>query len=102
MNHCALRNVITLLEQTVVQSEKPEFTCRQLMMVLMCIENGSMTNKELAERLDITPGGVTRNYKTLGPEGSGCLYKDQDGRIMPAEYVVTEVSRILYEIEEEE
>ena len=96
-----MRNVIALLEQTVVQSEKPEFTCRQLMMVLMCIEKGGMTNKELAKRLDITPGGVTRNYKVLGPEGSRCLHKDQDGRIMPVKYVVSEVSKILSAFEED-
>ena len=99
MNSRALKSVINLLEETVVQSEKPEFTCRQLTMVLLCVLNDGMTNKDLAERLDITPGGVTRNFKALGPEGSDCLYKKDDGRIMPNEYVVTEITKILSEFE---
>ena len=97
MNQRALKCVIKLLEDTVVQSEKPEFSCRQLTMVLLCVENGGMTNKDLAERLDITPGGGTRNYKALGPEGSKCLYKTEDGMILPQDYVVNAITEILSE-----
>ena len=97
MNQRALKCVIKLLEDTVVQSEKPEFSCRQLTMVMLCVQNGGMTNKDLAERLDITPGGVTRNFKSLGPEGSDCLYKTEDGVIVPKDYVVNAITEILSE-----
>jgi len=89
--------VITLLEETVVQCDKPEFTCRQLAMVLLCLQNDGMSNKDLAEKLDITPGGVTRNFTSLGPEGTRCLYKDDNGLIKAQQYVVEEITAILSE-----
>ena len=55
-------------------------------MVLYCLEADGITTGDLAKKLDITSGGVSRNYKTLGPEGSGCLEKD--GKLIkPHEHV---------------
>jgi len=95
MNQRALSSVIKLLEETVVQSEKPEFTCRQLAMVLLCVENKGMTGTELAARLDLTRGGVSRNYKALGPEGSQCLIRDENGKILPEPKVVDAITHLL-------
>ena len=95
MNKRALRSVIKLLEETVVMSDKPEFSCRQLTMVLLCVLNEGMTNTELAERLDLTRGGVSRNYKALGPEGSLCVIKDENGKILPEPKVVEGIAHIL-------
>jgi len=95
MDKRALGCVITLLEETVVQTDKPEFTCRQLTMVLLCLQNDGMSNKDLAEKLGITPGGVTRNFKVLGPDGTKCLYKDDNGLIKAERYVIEEITAIL-------
>ena len=97
MDKRALGCVIELLDKTVVQCDKPEFTCRQLAMVLLCLQNDGMSNKDLAEKLDITPGGVTRNFTVLGPEGTRCLYKDDNGLIKAQKYVVEEITAILSE-----
>ena len=53
-----------------------------------------MTQKQLADALDITEGAVSRNFKKLGPEGSGCLFKE--GRLVKADpHVIKAVSEIL-------
>ena len=65
-------------------------------MVLYCLEADGLTTGDLAKRLDITSGGVSRNYKTLGPEGSGCLVKD--GKVIkPAEHVKEGIAELLSE-----
>ena len=97
MNTRALKALIHLLEETVVCSEKPEFTCRQFLMVLYCLEaNGGITTGDLAKKLDITSGGVSRNYASLGPEGSGCLEKE--GKLIkPHENVRVAIAKLLDE-----
>jgi len=96
MNTRALEALINLVEQTVVGSEKRECTCRQFLMVLYCLEKDGMTTGELAKRLDITSGGVSRNYASLGPEGSGCLEKD--GKLIkPHEHVRVAIAKLLDE-----
>ena len=76
MNAPALKAVITLLEQSIAAHE--QVTCRQLLTVLYAAESGGMLQKDLAAKVGVGEGTMSRNYKVLGPNGSGCLKKDGD------------------------
>ena len=85
MDYPALKAVISLLEQTVASHE--QFTCRQLLTVLYAAEAGGMLQKDLAEKVGVSEGTISRNYKVLGPEGTGCLRKEGD-QVLPDTHVV--------------
>ena len=73
MDYPALKAVISLLEQTVAAHE--QITCRQLLTVLYAAEAGGMLQKDLAAKVGVSESTMSRNYKVLGPEGTGCLDK---------------------------
>ena len=92
MDKDALYKIIALLEGTV--GAKSDVTCTQFLTVMYALVSDGMTQKQLADVLDITEGAVSRNIKKLGPEGTGCLSKE--GRLIKAHSHVTErVSEIL-------
>ena len=92
MDKDALFKVIALLEGTV--GAKSDVTCTQFLTVMYALVSGGMTQKQLADILDITEGAVSRNIKKLGPEGSGCLCKD--GRFIQAHsHVAERINEIL-------
>ena len=93
MNELALERVIQLLEATVVGVDKPEYTCRQFLMTLLAVQSGGITQRELAKRLDMTDSGVSRSYKSLGPQGSGCLDK-KNGKVIADPHVVKALTEI--------
>ena len=93
MNELALQRVIDLLEATVVGVDKSEYSCRQFLMTLLVVQSGGITQRELAKRLGITEGGVSRSYKSLGPEGSGCLNK-VDGKVVADPHVIDGLAKI--------
>ena len=76
MDSHSFKAVISLLEQTVSSHE--QFTCRQLLTVLYAAEAGGMLQKDLAAKVGVSEGTISRNYKVLGPEGTGCLRKEGD------------------------
>ena len=71
MNTRALSSMIRVMEETRVAHKG--ITCAQFMMVLYAVQSGGITQKELADKLEVTEGAISRNLKTLGPEGTGCL-----------------------------
>ena len=93
MNELALQRVIDLLKATVVGVDKSEYSCRQFLMTLLVVQSGGITQRELAKRLGITEGGVSRSYKSLGPEGSGCLDK-VDGKVVADPHVIDALAEI--------
>ena len=93
MNYAALQKVIELLEATVAGIGKPEYSCRQFLMTLLVVQQGGMTQRDIAKRLGITEGGVSRSYKSLGPEGSCCLDK-RDGKVIADPHVVDALAAI--------
>jgi len=92
MNTKALDKLIDVVERTVGAYE--QVTCKQFLMVLYAIQTGGMTQKELANRVGVDQGTVSRNLKILGPEGTGCLYKDGN-LVKPSEKVVSALTGIL-------
>ena len=93
MNELALQRVIDLLEATVVGVDKSEYSCRQFLMTLLAVQTSGITQRELAQRLDMTESGVSRSYKSLGPEGSGCLNK-VDGKVVADPHVIDALAAI--------
>ena len=93
MNELALQRVIDLLEATVVGVNKSEYSCRQFLMTLLVVQNNGITQRELAQRLGMTESGVSRSYKSLGPEGSGCLAKE-GGKVIADPHVVETLKEI--------
>jgi len=93
MNELALQRVIDLLEATVVGVGKPEYSCKQFLMTLLAVQTGGITQRELAQRLGITESGVSRSYKSLGPEGSGCL-KKEGGKVVADDHVIESLKEI--------
>ena len=79
MNKSVLAGIISLLEQSVASLGC--VTCRQLLTVLYAEQAGGISQKELARKLGVTEGAVSRNYETLGPEGTKCLSK-KNGLVM--------------------
>ena len=53
-------------------------TARQLWAITEVMLAGSITRAELARRINMTEGAVTRMVEQLGPAGSGCL--DVEGK----------------------
>ena len=84
MDYPALKAVISLLEQSVASHE--QFTCRQLLTVLYAAEAGGMLQKDLAAKVGVSESTMSRNYKVLGPDGTGCLCKDGD-QVLPDPHV---------------
>jgi len=93
MNYLALQRVIDLLEATVIGVDKSEYSCRQFLMTLLVVQSGGITQRELAQRLGMTESGVSRSYKSLGPEGSGCLNK-VDGKVVADPHVIDGLAAI--------
>ena len=85
MDYSALKSVISLVEQAVAAHE--QVTCRQLLTVLYAAEAGGMLQKDLADKLGVTESTVSRNYKVLGPEGTGCIRKEGD-LVLPSTHVI--------------
>ena len=94
MNGKVLKSVISLLEQTVSAHE--QFTCRQLLTVLYAVEAGGMTQKALAAKLGVSESTISRTYKVLGPEGSGCLCKKGE-LVMPDTHIIDELTALFSE-----
>ena len=92
MNTKALDKLIDVIERTVGAYE--QFTCKQFLMVLYAAQTGGMTQKDLAERIGVDQGTVSRNLKILGPDGTCCLYKEGN-LVKPAEKVVSGLTEIL-------
>ena len=87
-----LYKMIALMEGTV--GAKSDVTCTQFLTVLHALASGGMTQKDLAVRLGLNESTVSRNYKKLGPEGTGCLLKE--GKLVCAHPHVKEaISAIL-------
>ena len=92
MQKATLRQVIELLEGTVGANSK--VTCTQFLTVLHAVVTGGISQKDLADKLDITEGAVSRNMKVLGPEGSSCMCKD--GKLVKADpHVIERVNAIM-------
>ena len=85
MDSPALKAVIALVERSVAVHE--QITCRQLLTVLYALEADGMLQKELAAKLGVTESTVSRNYKVLGPKGTGCIRKEGD-LVIPSECVI--------------
>ena len=91
MNKDSIYKVIALLEGAIAR--RSDVTCTQFLTVMYALVSGGMTQKQLADTLDITEGAVSRNIQKLGPEGSGCLCKD--GRFVQAN---SQVSDLILEV----
>ena len=92
MNTEALDKLIDVVERTVGAYE--QFTCKQFLMVLYATQTGGVTQKELADRIGVDQGTVSRNLKVLGKEGTGCLYKDGN-LVKPSQKVIEGLTEIL-------
>ena len=62
-------------------------------MTLLVVQNSGITQRELAQRLDMTESGVSRSYRSLGPEGSGCLDK-VESKVVADPHVVDALAAI--------
>ena len=85
----AIEMMVKVLMGTVAAKEN--VSCKQLMMVLYCLRSGGMRTVDLARELDCDSASISRCFNGkngLGPAGSGCLTKADDGRIQVENHVI--------------
>ena len=91
MNKADVQKTIKLLYGTI--GAKSDITCTQFLLVMTVFVEGGLTQVEIAQRLGITEGAVSRNIQKLGPDGTGCLRKD--GRIIRVDdHVIEAITKI--------
>lgn len=68
-------------------------TLAQFLTVLLACTDDNITAREIATALGQNESSVSRNIKSLGPEGTGCL--ETKGRVLrPSQVVIDEMNTI--------
>ena len=81
----SIQRIIKVINGTV--EPNPGITVLQFSMVLHALSNDGLTGRELAQLCECDESAVSRAFKGLGPEGTGCLQR-VDGKIRADQHVI--------------